>query len=96
MDKRDDTVILMGGRKYRRRMAHVSMHVENEAAGLTRIRRRNIVDRSHTVSPPASDVDQSGDQSDNFKTPENQRLTFNDSGYPPSPGLSSDPDWYVF
>eukprot|EP00088_Acartia_fossae_P062779 TRINITY_DN7602_c0_g1_i2.p1 TRINITY_DN7602_c0_g1~~TRINITY_DN7602_c0_g1_i2.p1 ORF type:complete len:353 (-),score=66.40 TRINITY_DN7602_c0_g1_i2:35-1048(-) len=94
MDIRDDTVILMGGRKYRRRMAHVSMHVENEASGVTRLRRRNIVDRSQSVSP-TSVVDQVRDHSDNFKTPENQRITLNDSGYPPSPGLSSDPDWYL-
>ena len=91
MDKSGDTVILMGGRKFRRRQAHVSMHVENEAAGVTRLRRRNVtLDRWGTVSP-VSNGDQS--QSDDFKTPVNQRLHLDDSGCPPSPGLSSDPDW---
>ena len=66
----------------------VSMHVEDEFGNCLR-HRVNINDNSSSTSRPLkSDLDHS---SDRFNTPENKRL--DDSGFPQSPVVGSDPDW---
>jgi len=93
---KDDTAIMIGGRKFRPRRLpmHVSMHVENESGGVYKLRERQTEGsrKAPEVPTPVND-----DEIHKYCTPENYRnpLSGSDSGFSSSLELDSDPDWFL-
>jgi len=84
---RDDTAIMIGGRKFRpkRLPMHVSMLVENESGGVYKLRERQT-----RGLQPADD-----DHIDEYSTPESGRNLLSDSGFSSTLEIDSDPDWFL-
>jgi len=84
---REDTAIMIGGRKFRpkRLPMHVSMHVENESGGVYKLRERQT-----RGLRPADD-----DHIDEYSTPESGRNPLSDSGFSSTLEIDSDPDWFL-
>jgi len=84
---RDDTAIMIGGRKFRpkRLPMHVSMLVENESGGVYKLRERQT-----RGLQPADD-----DHFDEYSTPESGRNPLSDSGFSSTLEIDSDPDWFL-
>jgi len=85
---RDDTAIMIGGRKFRpkRLPMHVSMHVENESGGVYKLRER----QTRGLRPVQDD-----DHIDEYSTPESGRNPLSDSGFSSTLEIDSDPDWFL-
>jgi len=85
---RDDTAIMIGGRKFRpkRLPMHVSMHVENESGGVYKLRER----QTRGLRPAQDD-----DHFDEYSTPESGRNPLSDSGFSSTLEIDSDPDWFL-
>jgi len=85
---RDDTAIMIGGRKFRpkRLPMHVSMHVENESGGVYKLRER----QTRGLRPAQDD-----DHIDEYSTPESGRNPLSDSGFSSTLEIDSDPDWFL-
>jgi len=83
-----ETVIVMGGRRTTKHHPfHVSMHVEDEFGSCLRQR----ISANTTLSSRQSEENDLS--TGKYLTPDSRRL--DDSGFPQSPDVGSDPDWYL-
>ena len=81
-----ETVIVMGGRRTTKHHPfHVSMHVEDEFGSCLR-QRINANTSSSSRQSEENDL-----STGKYLTPDSRRL--DDSGFPQSPDVGSDPDW---